>query len=73
MKSPIGGPIKVSIQVPIEHGAAQITAAVRCKRSKWVFLLGTLCGYEWKERDLFHPPDQVRHYAGFRNSLSLDT
>lgn len=43
------------------HGAAQITAAVRCKRSKWVFLVGTLFGYEWKERDLFHPMDQVRH------------
>ena len=37
----------------------QITAAVRCKRSKWVFLLLALVGTDWKENDLFHAPDQV--------------
>lgn len=34
-------------------------AAVRCKRSKWVFLLAAFCGYNWKEDELFYPPDEV--------------
>ena len=43
----------------------QITAAARCKQSKWVFLLTSLCGCKWKERELFYSPDEVRpHHHG---------
>lgn len=37
----------------------QMMAAVRCKRSKWPFIISTLLGRRWEENDLFVPPDEV--------------
>jgi len=38
----------------------QIMAAVRCKRSKWWFLVRTFFGKDWQEHELFYPPTDVR-------------
>lgn len=38
-------------------------AAVRCKQSKLRFFIGALLGKEWREQDLFHPEDTVKHKA----------
>ena len=38
----------------------QIMAAVRCKRSKWWFLVRTFFGKDWQEQELFYPPTDVR-------------
>lgn len=35
-------------------------AAVRCKVSKWVFILGTLLGKQWDENELFYTAEEVR-------------
>lgn len=34
-------------------------AAVRCKRSKWPFIIATLCGWKWKEASLFRTAAEV--------------
>ena len=38
----------------------QIMAAVRCKRSKWVFLARSFLGKDWKENELFLMSNEVR-------------
>ena len=35
-------------------------AAVRCKVSKWVFILRTLLGRHWDENELFYSAEEVR-------------
>ncbi len=37
----------------------QMMAAVRCKKSKWLFILGTLLGKHWDEDELFHSAEEV--------------
>lgn len=38
-------------------------AAVRCKVSKWVFILRTLFGKQWDENDLFYSAEEVQFGA----------
>ena len=40
--------------------ALQMMAAVRCKVSKWVFILRTLLGRHWDENELFYSAEEVR-------------
>lgn len=35
-------------------------AAVRCKVSKWVFILRTLLGRHWDENELFYSAEEVQ-------------
>jgi hypothetical protein len=38
----------------------QMMAAVRCKVSKWVFILRTVLGRHWDENELFYSAEEVR-------------
>lgn len=42
----------------------QMMAAVRCKKSKWLFILGTLLGKHWDEDELFHSAEEVGSRLG---------
>lgn len=43
-----------------------VFAALRCKRPKWVVLVGLLAGKRWTEEELFYGPDEV---GGLRGGL----
>ncbi|PSC75585.1 eukaryotic translation initiation factor 5A-2 [Micractinium conductrix] len=55
-----------------------ILAALRCRRSKWIYLLSVATGRRWTEDELFYRPDELPEEArlalrSYRASLARNT